>query len=300
MKRKIKNILVFGCSGLLGKSFIDHYKNEETLKIYAFINKTKIKSKNIKTISLNTINLLEKYIKKNSIDTIMNFAALTNIEYCKKKKKLSKKVNYDLPINLAKLTKKLNLKYIFISTDNFNFRSKKLKENEKTQSLNNYGYHKKKSENDIIKLNSKSLIIRTNFYCYGNKKRKSFSDTILDSLKSNNKIELFKDVYYTPIYTKFLFKYIFLLIKNKKEGIYNICSNEKITKFKFGKKLSQIFKLNKSLIKASYLKDRKDLTRRPFNMAMSNNKLKKTLNIKIPSIDHQIKVMKKDLMSFKT
>ena len=46
----------------------------------------KIKSKNIKTISLNTINLLEKCIKKNSIDTIMNFAALTNIEYCEKKK----------------------------------------------------------------------------------------------------------------------------------------------------------------------------------------------------------------------
>ena len=77
-------------------------------------------------------------------------------------------------------------------------------------------YTKKKSENEILKINPKSLIIRTNFYCFGNKKRQSFSDKILNTVKSNNEIGLFKDVYYTPIYGKYLLKYLFSLIRKKK------------------------------------------------------------------------------------
>lgn len=299
MKEKIKNILVFGCSGLLGTSLIDHYQHNKNLKIHATIHKTDFHNKNIKFINLKKNNLIKTYIKKNNIDTIINFAGLTNIEICEKNKKSSQKVNYNLPVDLSKLTKKQNLKYVFISTDNFKFKDKKLSENKKIKPLNTYGEHKKKSETEILKYNPKSLIIRTNFYCYGNKERKSFSDIILNSIKSKNEIRLFKDVYYTPIYTKFLFKYLFILIKKNKFGIYNICSNEKITKYKFGIKLCKVFNLDKKFIKPSNLKKRQDLVKRPLNMALSNVKIKKILNIKIPSINQQLLEMKKDLTSLK-
>lgn len=299
LKKKPTNILVFGCSGLLGKCLIDYYQYQKNLKIHAVINKTKINNKNLRFVNAKKKNLIKSYVKKNCIDMIMNFAALTNIEFCEKNINLSKKSNYNLPINLAKFSKELNLKYIFISTDNFQFKAKKLSENSKTKSLNIYSKHKKKSENEILKINPQSLIIRTNFYCYGNKERKSFSDVIINSIKSNNEIKLFKDVYYTPIYAKYLLKYLFSLIRKKKYGIFNICSNEIITKYKFGHKICDIFHLNKKLIKLNYLKSRKDIVKRPLNMALDNKKLKTTLNIKIPSINHQIQVMKKDFMSFK-
>ena len=294
MIKKPINILVFGCSGLLGKCLIDYYQYKKNLQIHVAINRTKINKKNLKFVDVRKKNLITSYIKKNCIDMIINFAALTNLELCEKNINLSKKSNYTLPVNLAKFSKDHNLKYIFISTDNFKFSAKKLSENFKTKSLNIYSEHKKKSETEILKINPKSLIVRTNFYCFGNKQRQSFSDIILNSVKSNNEIKLFKDVYYTPIYGKFLLKYLFGLIKRKKNGIFNICSNEKITKYNFGLKICNIFNLNKKLIKANYLKNRKDIVKRPFNMALDNHKLKKTLNIKIPSINHQIRVMKKD------
>ena len=294
LKKKPTNILVYGCSGLLGKCLIDYYQYKKGLKIHVAINKTKINNKNLRFVDAKKKNIIESYVKKNSIDMIINFAALTNLEFCEKNISLSKKSNYTLPVNLAKFSKEHNLKYIFISTDNFKFSTKKLSENFKIESLNIYSKHKKNSENEILKINPKSLIIRTNFYCFGNKQRQSFSDIILNSVKSNNEIKLFKDVYYTPIYGKFLLKYLFGLIKRKKNGIFNICSNEKITKYNFGLKICNIFNLNKKLIKANYLKNRNDIVKRPFNMALDNHKLKKTLNIKIPSINHQIRVMKKD------
>ena len=87
-------------------------------------------------------------------------------------------------------------------------------------------------------------------------------------------------------------------MKKNKYGIFNICSNERITKFKFGIKLCDIFRLNKKLIQASYLNKRSDIVKRPFNMALNNKKLKKIINIKIPSINHHIKIMKKDFINF--
>lgn len=294
MRNDSSNIIVFGCSGLLGKCLIDYYQNKKNFIIHAVTFKTKINNKKIKTINFKNSNLIGKYIKKNNIDAIINFAGLTNIESCERDIKSSIKSNFNLPIKLAKISKQNNINYIFISTDNFKFKGKKLSENLKVQSLNNYSLHKKKSEYKILQVYPKSLVIRTNFYCFGSNNRKSFSDIIINQIKLKNKISLFKDVYYTPIYAKFLLKYIFELIKKKQSGIFNISSNEKITKYNFGLKICNIFKLNKKFIKVSYLKNRKDLVKRPLNMALDNTKLKKTLKIKIPSILNQLKVMKDD------
>lgn len=299
LKKKATNVLVFGSTGLLGKCLIDFYQYHKGIKLHAAINKKKIINKNINFLYLGKKNIIKNYVKLNNIQIIINFAALTNLEFCEKNQKLSKKINYNLPISLAKFSKENNLKYIFISTDNFKFKSKKLSENSKIIPLNIYSKHKKKSEYKILKINPKSIIIRTNFYCFGNKERQSFSDIILKSIRSKKKISLFRDVNYTPIYGKYLLKYLFKLIKLKKSGIYNISSNEIITKYNFGKKICDIFKLNKKLINVGYLKNRNDLVKRPFNMALDNTKLKKTLNIKIPSINYQIQVMKKDFIRLK-
>ena len=200
MKKKIENILVFGCSGLLGKCLIDYYQHQKNLKIHAVINKTKINNKNLRFVKYKNNNFIKNYIKKNHINTILNFAALTNIDTCEKNENLSKKSNYNLPINIAKISKGHNLKYIFISTDCFNFKSKKLSENSKIKPLNIYGFHKKKSEKEILNINPKSLIIRTNFFCFGNKKRESFSDVILNSIKSKKKKLDYLKMYITHLY----------------------------------------------------------------------------------------------------
>ena len=291
------NILVFGGSGLLGKCLIENYSKKKNLHI--FFHKTKIDSKRIKMVKLKNLSLIEKYIKKNNINLILNFAGLTNIELCEKNKISSKKCNYDLPIKLANLSKKNNITYVFISTDNFSFQAKKLNENIKFKSVNTYGKHKKKSERDIFSIYPKSLIIRTNFYCIGNKRRKSFSDTIIENVRSKIEIGLFKDVYYTPIYGKYLLKYIFALLSKNKSGVFNICGDEKISKFNFGMKLCSILNLNKKYIKGICLKKRKDLVKRPLNMALDNIKFKKNLKIKVPSINYQLKVMKNDFRKLK-
>lgn len=291
-KNNSSNLLIFGGTGLLGRNFIENYKRNKVIHI--FINNTKLNDKNLKYIYEKKEVYLKNYLVSENIDTILNFAGLTNIEKCQKYKRLSYEANYILPSKLAKISKEIGINYVFISTDNFRFKSKKLSESSIISSLNNYGKNKKKSEKKIIEIYPKSLIIRTNFYCTSNSKKKSFSDNIIDSIKAGRKINLFDDVFYTPIYSKFLFNYIFKLIDNKKNGIFNVSSNEIITKHEFGLKICKIFNLNKKFIDIEYLSKRKDLVKRPLNMSLSNTKLKKTLKIKVPSINHQLQIMKRE------
>lgn len=85
-----KNILVFGGSGLLGKCLIENYSTRS--KLHLFLNKKKIQSDKVKIVNPRNYHLIENYIKKNNIDTILNLAGLTSIELCQKNKKIIKKV----------------------------------------------------------------------------------------------------------------------------------------------------------------------------------------------------------------
>ena len=66
--------------------------------------------------------------------------------------------------------------------------------------MNYYAKSKLMSEN-LIKKNLKNyLILRTNFYGIGPKYRNSFSDWIINSLKNDKNIFMFKDVFYSNSY----------------------------------------------------------------------------------------------------
>ena len=81
--------------------------------------------------------------------------------------------------------------------------------------------------------------LRTNFFGFGPNYRKSFSDWIIDSLKNNQKIHVFKDVYFTLVSIDFLIKSLVKIIDKNISGIINISSDKKISKYDFALKLAK-------------------------------------------------------------
>ena len=131
------------------------------------------------------------------------------------------------------------------------------------------------AEKGILKVNKEALIIRTNFYGKSSRYKKSFSDKIFNSLKLNRKIKLFNNVYFTPILIDKLIIVIHKLIEFNKSGIFNITSNQRLSKYKFGLLIAKILKLKFNNIKKIQLEDLKNLTKRPKDMSLSNEKVKK-------------------------
>jgi dTDP-4-dehydrorhamnose reductase len=288
-----KKILITGGSGLLALNSALYLRND--YDIYLGLHNRMISLDGVMTCKLNLENEseLEKTLSIIKPDIIINAAGMTNVEECESKPEEALKINSIIPGVLARISKKIGIYFIHISTDHlFNGTKSLVTEIEETCPLNTYGKSKELGEKEVLINNSDALILRTNFFGWGTQYRKSFSDTIISSLRNNKKIILFDDVYYTPILILNLVEVIKELIKNKISGIYNLVSSERITKFDFGVLISKIFNLDTNLIVRGTLSYETQLVKRPLDMSLSNQKLNALLNIKIPTLEKQITFLK--------
>ena len=71
-------------------------------------------------------------------------------------------------------------------------------------------------------------------------------------------------------------------------------SDDKISKYDFGKILSNIFNEDQNFIIKSKISENKKLIKRPKDMTLSNKKLKNKIGYKKINLQNQIKIMLKD------
>lgn len=265
-------ILLFGGSGFLGS----HLKK--------FFLQKKINCLSCGRNSSNDV-ILKKYNKKEiskkilnfSPDVVINLVGLTNVDECEKNLKKAKEVNTDVAKNISNALIKYKKKIFFlhISTDQV-YNSKNSKEN-KTYLVNNYAKTKIEAEKFVIRV--KGCVVRTNFFGFS-KTKKTLFDWIYKSLKKKREINLFSNIYFSPIYVKTLCNYLFKIIKIKKIGIYNVGSKGCISKAEFGLYLAKKMKYNKDLIKVIKFKKKMLLARRPNYMCMNVTKFERSFSQK--------------------
>jgi len=226
-------------------------------------------------------------------DILIHTAGLTNVEECETNPNLAQTVNVDLAKNIAIACNNQGVKLVHISTDHLFLGDQEFsKEGSVTNPVNNYAKSKFLGEQQVLENCKDALIIRTNFYGWGTKYRQSFSDFILNKLKNNEQVDLFSDVFFTPILIDELSKRTHQLIDTGAIGVFNVVSSERVSKYEFGIKLANCFNLDVSLINAVSISHKPDLVKRPKDMSLSNNKLCQTLNCKISSISKQIQTLR--------
>ena len=287
-----KKVLIFGASGTLGSNIIYYLKKKYNF-IFA-VHEQKLFFANVRYFNFSKEDIihesiLNKKIKNIKPDIIINCAANTNLDYCQKFPKKTKIINTFFPGLLSKICKELSIKLVHISTDHL-YNGKdffKKKENFKTSPINIYAEQKLAAEKKILQNNPSSLIIRTNFFGYSFKKNQ-LVDLIIKNASENKRIPLYGNYFFTTISTKYLSFCIENLIRKNTKGIINIVSNETISKYDFGLKVFDFLNLNKNLILKLKLNKKSHIAHRCKNLSLSNNKLKKIINIQIPSLDIQL------------
>ena len=292
-----KKILFVGGSSFLAHSWCNYLDNNS--EVFLGVHNRVPELKNYSKIELDfdsEKDLIEK-IGSLNLDIIINCIGYTNVENCEINYKDAIKINSDYASKIAKISKKLKLKLIHISTDHlFDGKTKNNNENSEPNPLNSYAKSKLEGEKQVSKFNKDALIIRTNFFGWGPTYKKSFSDFIISSLENNLSISLFSDVNYNPILISELANAVNKLIDKKCKGIYNVVSPKPLSKLNFGNLLAKEFNLDKKLIISSLLVDRKELVNRPFDMTLSTKKLNAE-GIFIKSIDEQVKDLKKQRLN---
>lgn len=289
----MKTIVFTGGSSLLAQSWIKY--NLPDYNYILALHQRKLEQSKHKIIYFNYNDVAEiaEQLKLLKADVLINCIGLTSVEDCEENQTLAKETNVEIAGNIASACRQSGVKMVHISTDHL-FEGTSAFSDEGTQlsPLNVYAKTKGEGEQVISKNNPEALVIRTNFFGWGPAYKASFSDKILKYLESEKASNLFDDVYYTPIYVKTLSEKIYLLLDKNASGIFNVCSNERITKYQFGLMIADTFGYSKKLVNPTSIDDVPHLTARPKDMSLSNHKLCAFLGTSIPSLEQQIQALK--------
>jgi len=288
-------IAIIGGTGLLGSNLVRLFSQYD-VKAFSRRLGNNIHDKKNNIIDFNNMETkLSNYFNKWIPDIIINTVALVNLEKCEKDYSKAYYINCEIAVNIAKIAQKYNSYFIHISTDHY-FNDKKDLHNEidKVILLNNYAKTKYEAEKEIVKINDKSLIVRTNIIGYRRTKIKSFFEWLLESLKSEDKIELYTNFYTSPINVNHLGDILLKCYNKKLFGIYNISSKEAINKYNFGLKVANKFEYNFQNVKKVKLLNEGNRLKRALSLGLDVSKIENNLNISMPTIDEVIDSLHKE------
>ena len=296
----MKKIFITGGFGLLGMNWAIQARHE--YDVFCGFHKNNVKLNNIKNIKINfdMIDEIVNFIQVNKIDIVINTIALASIEECEIYPEKAINLNVNIAKNIASACEVCNVKLVHISTDHlFSGSLSYYDEQSKTEPLNIYAKTKLQSEIKVLAEHSNSIIVRTNFFCWGTPYKSSFSDFVIDSLRESKSINCFDDVFYTPIISSELVKIVHKLIESEARGIFNVASDERISKYKFSLLIAECFNLDVGLINSCSIESSNNTVKRPLDMSLSNNKTTQFLAYAFKNLKDQIIALKKNEASWK-
>lgn len=221
-------ILIFGASGLVGGNMLKYFKSLPDVEVVG----THFSYETPDTVPFNTLDLdAESNFDAHGFnpDVIINCGALTWVDYCEENIDESYTKTVVSTINTLKICNAVNAKYLYIGTDYvFDGEAGPYTEDAHPHPLNVYARHKQEAETLVFNTSRKNLSLRiTNVY--GDELRdKNFVARLMNLAKSGEPqhLKLPFDQYATPVNAWDIAKAAYLLLRDDKNGIYNIASTD--------------------------------------------------------------------------
>jgi len=289
-----ENILITGGSGLLAANWANEVK--DCYSVTLGMHKRHININGVKCyhIDLSSFEKVALAIREASASLVVHCAGIANVEVCEADPIAAHYSNVVIARNVALGCKLQGVKLLHISTDHlFSGIYSMVDEMAFVEPINVYAQTKAKAEVAVLECVPGAIVVRTNFFGWGLPYRMSFSDKVIQSLRSSIEIGLFCDAFFTPILMQELIKLSHALLEKGAEGLFNVVGNERLSKYEFGVCIARSLGLDQDLIKPTYLAARNDLIRRPLDLSLSNRKMKIALGSDLPelSLERQINLM---------
>jgi len=284
---------ITGASGMLGSAIVSLISKSH--QVLATSRSKGLEARGVEwdCFDLTNFKLLNLWLEKSKPDIVIHCAAIVNIDFCEENIVLANALHVEATKIIANYIKTNNGRLIYISTDSVFDGKKKgyYNENDKVNPLNVYAKTKLIGEKYTQSI-ERGLVLRTNIIGLKKKNNTSFVEWILQGLKNNITLNLFHDVYFSPIAVDKFSIIIKKIIDNPIYGLYHCASKDSISKYEFGKKMSKIFNLpdlNINRVSVDFMKFK---AIRPKNMALDISKISSDLSHDIPDVQDSIKLIK--------
>jgi dTDP-4-dehydrorhamnose reductase len=218
-------------------------------------------------------------------DVILHTAGLTNVDACEAQPTLAYQLNVDAARHVAQIARQTGAQLIHISTDHlFSGRDAMVTETAEPQPLNEYARTKFEAERVVRELCPDVLIIRTNFFGWGTSIRASFTDWILRSLANGQVLNMFTDIFFTPILINTLIDAILELQRQGARGIFNVAGGERLSKYEFGVQVARRHGYSETQIHPCSVRSFPFKAPRPRDMSLSTAKAAGMLGHLMPTM----------------
>lgn len=213
-------------------------------------------------------------------DVIVNLAAITDVDLCESNIELAFKVHVQLSENLARCANGAHI--VHVSTDHFYDMC--LSRECDVVIRNNYAMTKYCAEKAF---DESCTILRTNFFGKDTLGR-GFCEGILRLVNSGEVLNLFHDVYFSPVSIALLCDVISACLQERVAGVFNVGSIDGMSKADFILEFLRLMGRDNFPYRKISVDDFGLKTTRPKDMRMCVEKIERRCGIKMPSLREEI------------
>jgi dTDP-4-dehydrorhamnose reductase len=301
-------ILITGSNGLLGQKLVYKLKELKEVELIATARgENRLVDKNgytYESLDITDRENVEQVFKKYRPDTIINTAAMTNVDACETDKMGAMLMNATAVEHQVTVLEQLqdenyNPHFIHLSTDFiFDGTHGPLTEEEEPNPLSYYAETKLEAEKIVMASRLKWAIART-VLVYGIVDNMSRSNIVLwvkQNLEQGKTINVVDDQFRTPTLAEDLADGCILIALKKAEGVFNISGKDFMSILELAQKVADYYHLDKSLIKPSKSADIKQPAKRPPRTGFIIDKARKVLGYNPHSFEEGIKLMEDQIL----
>lgn len=256
-------ILLLGASGLLGRSL-----STAMIENHQVIKQSRRNGVWVDVVA-DPANLREvqEVVERTAPDVIINSVAMTQVDQCQQDSQSAYNANARVVESITTTINGTTTRLIHISTDHLYTRPFPQAEDQ-IDVVNMYAATKLLGELFALR-HPHTLVLRTNFAgSSGTESRRSFSDWIVDSLRSGTRIRLAHDLLFNPLSLDTLSHYVTRLVSSPAVGLYNLGSIGSTSKYATGTAIASHLGLNTKLIECVAASELRFATPRPTDMTM--------------------------------
>jgi dTDP-4-dehydrorhamnose reductase len=243
-------LLVTGCNGLLGQKVVELASPQFWIAGADLQDEPLGSVDEYVTLDISQREAVRDAVEKISPASIVNTAAVTNVDACERERDLAWQVNVEGVRFLLEMSQKLGCSLIQISSDYvFDGEAGPYGEDATPNPLGYYGLTKLESERILAGNQTPWAVVRTNvLYGWASGVRLNFVLWVRSHLSAGKYISTAIDQYGNPTLADNLAEGVLNLVRKHRQGIYHIAGLDYLSRWAFALKIAEVFELNKELI----------------------------------------------------
>ena len=276
-------ILITGASGLLGINLAQETMN--THEVFA-VDRGKLTNAPFKILNGDLLNYgtLDAALDFSQPEWLINCAALADLEACENNPDLSRRLNIDLPAQMAKACKARGISFVHISTDAV-FDGEKdgfYTEEDTPNPLGVYSQTKFDGEQAVFAEDANAIVARVNFYGWSLSGKRSLAEFFHHNLTNNKSMSGFTDVRFCPMLVNDTARTLIKMLQKNLSGLYHVVGPQAMSKYQFGVEIAHRFSLRAEDISPKSVLSSSLTARRSHNLWLSTHKLSTALGKSLP------------------